>query len=339
MNIGIVGITGAVGYEMLYCIGILEIKIKILKLFASNKSAGKQIKFKEKSYIIHEVKEDSFDNMDVVMFAVSSELSKLYYKYAKKSNCLIIDNSSAFRMDDNHPLVIPEINADKILNNNGLISNPNCSTILMNIVLWKIYKKFGLKRIVVSTYQAASGAGNIGMNELLVQANKYINSKPIDNIQTFGRQYLWNVFSHNSQINLDNGYNEEELKMINETKKIFDNDKLKISVTCVRVPVLRAHSESINITLCNKATEEEIREILNNTDGVKIMDDRINNHFPEPLKTSNKFDTYVGRIRKDLGQDDGYGYELFISGDQILKGAALNAVQILKLIQDSYIHT
>jgi aspartate-semialdehyde dehydrogenase len=235
-------------------------------------------------------------------------------------------------MNNNYPLIIPEINPEKISNNNGLIANPNCSTILMNLVLWNIYKKCGLERIIVSTYQAASGAGVEGINELYNQAKNDINGKPIKDTNIFGRQYIWNVFSHNSNINLENGYNEEELKMINETKKIFDDKDLNISSTCVRVPVMRAHSESINITLSKKTSEEKIRQILERTEGVKIIDDRINNIFPEPINTSKKYDVFVGRIRKDLGQKDGYGYEFFISGDQILKGAALNAVQILKLL-------
>ena len=332
MNIGIVGVTGAVGNEMLNCINNLKLKFNNLKLFASEKSEGKQIKFCDKLYTIECVNENSFDSLDIVLFGISSELSKKYFKYAKNSNCLVIDNSSAFRMNDKFPLIIPEINPNKIYLNNGLIANPNCSTILMNLVLWNIYKKYGLERIIVSTYQAASGAGNEGINELLNQSKNFSRNLPIDNISIFGRQYIWNVFSHNSNINLENGYNEEELKMINETKKIFNNNNLNISATCVRVPVLRAHSESINITLSKKANEKDIRDILNNTKGVKVLDDRKNNIFPEPINTSGKYDVYVGRIRKDIGQKEGYGFELFISGDQILKGAALNAVQILQII-------
>lgn len=333
MNVAIVGITGSVGKEMLRCINDLNISIKNLYLFASKKSAGTKMIFKDHEYVINEILDDSFKNINVALFAISSELSIKYFKLAKKYNCIVIDNSSAFRLDLNHPLIIPEINSDLIFNNNGLIANPNCSTILMNLTLWKIYKKFGIKRIIVSTYQAASGAGIEGIQELKNQNKELIEKNKVISKKVFGRQYANNVFCHNSNVNILNGYNEEELKMINETKKIFNNQEIKISVTCVRVPVLRAHSESINITLNNKASEEEIRELLSKSDGIKVLDDRIKNCFPEPINTANKHDVYVGRIRKDIGQEDGYGYEMFISGDQILKGAALNAVQILENVQ------
>lgn len=333
MNIGIVGITGSVGQEMLKCIESLDIKFNALKLFASEKSVGKKINFMNKVYWIEAINENSFNNMDVALFAVESNFSKKYFEYAKNSNCLVIDNSSAFRMNKDHPLIIPEINPELINNNNGLIANPNCSTILMNVTLWKIYQKFGIERIVVSTYQAASGAGIKGLEELENQSKEYCLTKNVSSKNVFGKQYVWNVFSHNSSINLENGYNEEELKMINETRKIFNDDEIKISVTCVRVPVFRAHSESINITLKNKANEIEIREILNQTEGIEIADDREKNNFPEPINASEKHNIIVGRIRADLGQEKDKGYELFISGDQILKGAALNAVQILKLYQ------
>jgi aspartate-semialdehyde dehydrogenase len=331
MNIGIVGITGSVGIEMLNCIDLLKIKFNKLELFASEKSKGKKLRFMNKEYVIDIVNENSFKEMDVVLFAVDSNLSKIYFEYAKKYDCMVIDNSSAFRMNINHPLIIPEINSDLINNNNGLISNPNCSTILMNLVLWKIYKKFGIERIVVSTYQAASGAGIKGIEELENQNKEYTKYKNVTSKQVFGKQYVWNVFSHNSPINIENGYNEEELKIINETKKIFNDNEIKISVTCIRVPVFRAHSESINITLKNKATEKEIRNVLSKTEGIEIIDDRENNIFPEPILASKNKNVIVGRIRPDLGQEKDKGFELFISGDQILKGAALNAVQILKL--------
>lgn len=333
MNIGIVGITGSVGQEMLKCIESLDIHFNNLKLFASEMSVGKKINFMNKDYLIESVNDSSFNNMDVALFAVESNLSKQYFEYAKNSNCLVIDNSSAFRMNNNHPLIIPEINPELINKNNGLIANPNCSTILMNVTLWKIYQKFGIERIVVSTYQAASGAGIKGLDELENQSKEYCLTKNVSSKNIFGKQYVWNVFSHNSPVNLENGYNEEELKMINETRKIFKDDEIKISVTCVRVPVFRAHSESINITLKNKATEIEIKDILNHTEGIEIVDNREKNNFPEPINASEKHNIIVGRIRADLGQEKDKGYELFISGDQILKGAALNAVQILNIYQ------
>jgi aspartate-semialdehyde dehydrogenase len=334
MNIAVVGSTGLVGLEMIKCIENLKININLLKLFASKKSCGKIVNFMNKKYVIEEVHENSFENIDYALFAIDSDMSKIYFTFAKKYGCIVIDNSSAFRLNPNYPLVIPEINPEKI-STHALISNPNCSTILMNLVLWNIYKEYGISRIVVSTYQAASGAGINGINELKKQNLEQITNNKVVTKDVFGRQYIDNVFSHNSAVNIENGYNEEELKMIYETKKILNDDDIKISVTCIRVPVGRAHSESINITLKNKADENAIRSLLYSTPGVKILDDRINNKFPEPILASGKNEVLVGRIRKDLGQEEGYGYELFIAGDQILKGAALNAVQILKYIEDN----
>jgi aspartate-semialdehyde dehydrogenase len=331
MKIGIIGATGSVGREMINCIDALNIKYTELKLFAGNQSIGKHIMYNNKKLIIQESCKEMFKELDIALFAISTTLSKEYSIYAKEFNCLVIDNSSAFRLYKNVPLIIPEINATKALEHSGIIANPNCSTILMNVVIWDLYKKFGIERIVVSTYQSASGAGQKGINELKRQASEYSSGKNIWTDGIFGRQYLWNIFSHNSPIDMETGYNEEELKMIYETKKILNDDKIKISVTCVRVPVFRSHCESINITFKTKVDEDLLRDVLKNTKGIKILDDRVNNNFPEPLITSNKHDVYVGRIRKDLGQEEGYGYEIFISGDQILKGAALNAIQILKL--------
>ncbi len=331
MKIAIVGITGLVGEEMLKCITNIGIKYDELYFFASSKSAGKMINYNKKDYIIKEVKENSFKNIDIALFAVESELSKKYSIYAKNYNCLVIDNSSAFRLNKDVPLIVPEVNKNDIQNNNGIIANPNCSTILLCVVLNNLHKNFGIDRIVVSTYQAASGAGIKGLRELERQAYEFTSGFDIYKDNIFGRQYLWNVFSHNSVI-MENGYNEEEMKMINETKKILNDDNIKISATCIRVPVFRSHCESINITFKNEVTEELLRETLINSEGVKILDDRKNNFFPEPIITSKQSNVYVGRIRKDLSQKKNYGYEMFISGDQILKGAALNAIQILNKI-------
>lgn len=334
MKIAIIGVTGSVGKEMLNCIDKLKIKFTELKLYASENSKNKIIKFMSKDYKLKTVNSETFNDLDVALFAIDSDLSKKYYEYAKNSKCLIIDNSSAFRMNPNIPLVIPEINYHMINENTKLIANPNCSTILLLLSLSKIYEKYGINRIIVSTYQAASGAGIKGMNELNNQYKEFSNGN-IKSTKEFGRQYVNNIFSHNSAIDLDNGYNQEELKMINETKKILNNNKINISATCIRVPVLRAHCESINITLDRKASYENFISCLSSTKGIELVDDRINNKFPEPIDASNKFDVLVGRVRKDLGQTEDLGYELFISGDQILKGAALNAVQILKYVKDN----
>ena len=243
-------------------------------------------------------------------------------------------------MDPSIPLVIPEINpqeATKLLDTpskkGGIIANPNCSTIMMNIAVWPIYQQVGIERMVISTYQAASGAGMQAMNELEQQARDWVNNQPLKGC--FDKQYLWNLFSHNSDIDASTGYNEEELKMINETKKIFNDDTLRITATCVRVPVLRAHCESINLTLKKGMSVDQVKELLKDAEGVRIVDDRDSNKFPEPIDASFGDDCLVGRIRQDMSQSDNKGLELFISCDQIRKGAALNAVQIAELLTKS----
>tara|TARA_A100001015_G_scaffold269035_1_gene320400 strand:- start:1187 stop:2194 length:1008 start_codon:yes stop_codon:yes gene_type:complete len=333
INLGIVGCTGAVGLELMKLIELRNIKYNKLKILASSKSVNRLFVINNNKYYVEELNESSFNDLDIAIFSIDTDLSKKYIKIANNNNCMVIDNSSAFRMDENVPLVVPEINMDNVKKSAMIIANPNCSTILLNLVLYPIHKINPIKRIVVSTYQAASGAGCKAMKELQDQAISYSKNNLLFFDKTiFGRQYLWNIFSHNSDIDPETGYNKEELKMINETRKIFNDDSIDISVTCIRVPVLRAHCESVNITLSNPMEENELREILSNVSGVKILDDRINNRFPEPLIASNDNNVYVGRIRKDLGNRTNTGFEMFISGDQLLKGAALNAIQILEKI-------
>jgi len=334
-RIGIVGATGLVGEEILNCMIGLDIKYDNLILFGSKNSSGKLINFKNKAYIIQEVEENSFKDLDYVFFAISNELSKKYYEYAKKYSCIVIDNSSEFRISPEIPLIVPEVNANLLSKQNKLIANPNCVASMVTLALSNISKIFGLERIVITTYQAASGAGKKGIDELHRQATEYMVKNEIWTDNMFGRQYMWNIFSHNSKINLENGYNDEEIKIIDETKKILNDKNIRISVTCVRVPVFRAHSISINLTLKKNVSENVFRETLINTKGIKIIDDRKLNQFPEPINAAGKYPIFVGRIRKDIGQNDGIGYEMFICGDQVLKGAALNAIQILKYIQEN----
>jgi aspartate-semialdehyde dehydrogenase len=234
-------------------------------------------------------------------------------------------------MTDGVPLVIPEVNPEAAMQHSGIIANPNCSTIIMNLVVWPLHQELGVKRIVVSTYQAASGAGAAAMDELEQQGHDWSAGRPLTK-DIFGRQYVWNLFSHNSKIDLDSGYNEEELKMIHETRKIFDDPSIGVTATCIRVPVLRAHCESINLTFDRPLLHDQhALEILENAPGITICDDRENNRFPEPLMVSGEDDCFVGRIRPDFSQREGYGLDLFVAGDQIRKGAALNAVQIAEI--------
>ena len=330
-NIAIAGVTGAVGQEFLKLFEQRDFAFGELKLLASARSAGKTIDFKGRTYTIEELTEDSFDDMDLALFSAGGSISKKFGPIAASKGCVVVDNSSAFRMDPEAPLVVPEINPEDVEKHKGIIANPNCSTIIMTLPIWPLHQAAGVKRIVCSTYQSASGAGAAAMSELEQQARDWAQEKPITQ-DIFGRQYIWNLFSHNSDIDPETGYNTEELKMINETKKIFHNPDIRVAATCVRVPVLRAHSESINLTFERPLTEQEARDILAQAPGVSVVDDRELNKHPEPLHASGIDDVLVGRIRPDASQDEGYGMELFVAGDQLRKGAALNAVQIAELV-------
>lgn len=329
--IAIAGVTGAVGQEFLGLIEQRAVPFAELRMLASARSAGKTFDYLGKTYTIQELTDDSFDGVDIALFSAGGAASKRFGPVAAKAGAVVIDNSSAFRMDPNAPLVVPEVNPEAIDNHNGIIANPNCSTIIMNVPVWPLHQAVGVKRIVVSTYQAASGAGAAAMDELEQQARDWANNDPLTQ-DIFGRQYIWNLFSHNSDIDPDTGYNTEETKMIKETAKIFGSDAIRVAATCVRVPVLRAHCESINLTFEKPLSEGEARTILEAAPGVTVLDDRDNNKHPEPLDASGQDDVFVGRIRADASQDAGYGLELFVAGDQIRKGAALNAIQIAELL-------
>lgn len=238
-------------------------------------------------------------------------------------------------MTDGVPLVVPEVNPEAALTHAGIIANPNCSTIIACVPVWPLHKKAGVTRMVVSTYQAASGAGLAAMEELEQQARDWVAGDPMTQ-EIFGKQYMFNLFSHNSDIDAETGYNEEETKMIKETAKIFGTTDVRVSATCVRVPVLRAHCESINLTFEGKITPDEAREILRASPGIKIVDDREANVHPEPLAASGQDDVLVGRLRKDNSQADGHGLEMFVAGDQVRKGAATNAAQIAELLLNDW---
>jgi aspartate-semialdehyde dehydrogenase len=326
VNVAIVGATGAVGQEFLTVLAERNFPIKNLKLLASARSAGKTATFAGTTYTIEELTHDSFKDVQIAFFSAGGSISKEFAPSAVKAGAVCVDNTSAFRMKDGVPLVVPEVNAEQIHKHNGLIANPNCSTIIMNVPVWPLHKANRVKRIIVSTYQAVSGAGAWGLYELDAQVKAYAAGKPIVK-EKFPHQIANNVFSHNTAIG-PNGYNEEENKMVNETRKIFADPKIMVTATCVRVPIPRAHSESINLEFERPMTPEQVRQILFQAPGVKIVDDRQSNHFPMPLEASGQDDVLVGRIRQDISRDDGRGIELFVSGDQIRKGAATNAVQI-----------
>jgi aspartate-semialdehyde dehydrogenase len=326
VNVAIVGATGAVGQEFLNVLAERDFPIRTIKFLASARSAGKTIEFKGKSHTIEELTHDSFRDVKIAFFSAGGSVSKEFAPSAVKAGAVVVDNTSAFRMKEGVPLVVPEVNPDQIHKHNGLIANPNCSTIIMNVPVWPLHKVNRVKRLVVSTYQAVSGAGAWGLYELDAQLKAYARGEPIVK-EKFPHQIANNVFSHNTSI-ADNGYNEEENKMVQETRKIFGDPKIMVTATCVRVPIPRAHSESINIEFERPMTPQQVRDILSKAPGVKIVDDREKNHFPMPLETSGQDLVFVGRIRQDISRDDGRGIDLFVSGDQVRKGAATNAVQI-----------
>ncbi|MGH7197646.1 MAG: aspartate-semialdehyde dehydrogenase [Candidatus Omnitrophota bacterium] len=322
------GATGAVGEEMLKILEERRFPMDRLVLLASARSAGKMMKFHGREIPVQELKEGSFKEVDIVLASAGGSISKKFAPLAVKAGAVVIDNTSAFRMDPQVPLVVPEINAGDIKKHKGIIANPNCSTIIMLVPIYPIHKLNRVKRILVSTYQAASGAGAKAMKELEDQARDVLAGRPAKK-EIFPHQIAFNLFSHNSAIR-DEGYNEEEIKMIKETKKIFHDDKIKIAATTVRVPVFRAHSETIYLELAKKPDLNRIRKALAKAPGVKVVDEPEKSHFPMPLEATGQDDVLVGRIRKDLSCAKGVC--LFVSGDQLRKGAALNAIQIAEIL-------
>lgn len=326
MKIGILGATGAVGRQMLDCLIEQEITVDDLVLLASKKSAGQIIRFKDKDYEVKEVNHDSFENLDVVLGASSNEVAKQYKDDIVKAGAVFIDNSSAFRMDDDVPLIVPEINGNDVKKHKGVISNPNCSTIITLMAINAINKLSKVKVMIASTYQAVSGAGKGGIDELNNEIND-IDYKP----SVFPYTIAYNCIPCIGSLK-DNLYTSEEMKMENEGKKILHNDDLRVTCTCVRVPVLRSHCISVSLKCERALSVTEVREALSKEDGVILYDDVLDNKYPMPLVTSDQDKVYVGRIREDRVLDG--GISLFCSGDQIRKGAASNAVQIIKCLYE-----
>jgi aspartate-semialdehyde dehydrogenase len=327
-RIAVVGATGAVGQEILRTLERRNFPVSQLKPLASSRSLGKTVEFHGKKLPVEELRASAFAEIDYALFSAGAARSREYADVCKKAGAVMIDNSSAFRMKDDVPLVVPEINAGDLKNHHGIIAVPNCSAIIMGVPLWPLHQAAGIKRIIVSTYQSASGAGAQAMAELENQSRAYAKGEELKR-EVFPHQIAFNVFSHNTAI-AANGYNEEENKVIEETRKIFHEPELPIVATCVRVPVLRAHSESIVIETKRDLSPEDARDILSKAPGVKVVDNRDKNHFPMPLEASGQYDVLVGRIRRDLSHPRGLA--LFVSGDQLLKGAAWNAVQILEAL-------
>jgi aspartate-semialdehyde dehydrogenase len=327
-RIAVVGATGAVGQEILRTLERRNFPVAELRPLASARSAGKAVEFQGKKLPVQELKAEAFAGIDYALFSAGATRSREFAAACTQAGAVMIDNSSAFRMRPDVPLVVPEINPGDLSKHRGIIAVPNCSAIILGVPLWPLHQAAQIERIIVSTYQSASGAGAQAMAELESQVRAYAAEQEIKR-EIFPHQIAFNVFSHNTAI-AENGYNEEENKVIEETRKIFHEPELPIVATCIRVPVLRAHSESIVIETKRELSPEEAREILSRAPGVKLVDNRERNHFPMPLEASGQFDVLVGRIRRDLSHPRGLA--LFVAGDQLLKGAAWNAVQILEYL-------
>ena len=355
-RVAVVGATGAVGEEFLRVLEERRFPMASLKLLASERSAGRSLDFAGRPHRVEVLDERAFADVDLALFSAGGSVSRAFAPAAVAAGAVVVDNSSAYRMTDGVPLVVPEVNPGAIdaagvgLRDGfepGIIANPNCSTIIMLVALHPLHRFAGIERIVVSTYQAASGAGAAAMRELEQQTREALAGPggmgEVTSNEVFGRTYAFNLFSHNSPVQ-PGGYNEEELKMVHETHKIWGQDaapgsgappertQTRVTATCVRVPVMRAHAESINVTFRDTLDEEKARDLLAKAPGVSLQDDRGANAFPTPLQASGKDDVFVGRIRRDLSQPAGRGLDLFVCGDQVRKGAALNAVQIAELL-------
>jgi aspartate-semialdehyde dehydrogenase len=328
VRVAILGATGAVGTELLELLETRNFPVEQLKLLASPRSAGKTLTFAGKSLTVEAVNEDSFKDVDLVLASAGGSSSKAWAKTIVASGAVMIDNSSAFRMDSSVPLVVPEINPEAADKHQGIIANPNCTTILLGVAVYPLHQIQPIRRMVISTYQSASGAGAMAMEEVKHQAKAILAGEPAK-AEILPYPLAFNLFPHNSPLT-DSGYCEEELKMINETRKIFNDSTIRVTATCVRVPVLRAHSEAVNLEFDSPFAVSQAREILSQAPGVKLVEDWDSNYFPMPIDATGKDEVLVGRIRQDLSHP--CGLELWLCGDQIRKGAALNAIQIAELL-------
>jgi aspartate-semialdehyde dehydrogenase len=327
-QVAILGATGAVGTELMALLDERQFPLSGLKLLASPRSAGTTLSFKGEDLLVEAVGDRSFDGIDIVLASAGGSTSKTWAQKAIAAGAVVIDNSSAFRMDATVPLVVPEVNPEAAAHHNGLIANPNCTTILMAVALWPLHQHQPVQRIVAATYQSASGAGARAMEEVKAQA-RAILAGDVPPTEHFPYPLAFNLFPHNSPLT-DAGYCQEEMKMVNETRKIFGVPDLRVTATCVRVPVLRAHSEAINIEFAQPFSVERARQAIAQAPGVELLENWETNYFPMPVDASGKDAVLVGRIRQDLSHPN--SLELWLCGDQIRKGAALNAVQIAELL-------
>lgn len=332
-RVAILGATGAVGQELLELLESRNFPLADLKLLASARSAGQKMSFKGENIAVEAVNDKSFDGIDIVLASAGGSTSKALAPKAVEAGAVVIDNSSAFRMNSEVPLIVPEVNPEVASEHKGIIANPNCTTILMAVAIYPLHKVKKIRRVIAATYQSASGAGAKAMAEVQAQTSAILaGQQPVAEI--FPYPLAFNLFPHNTPLN-EMGYCEEEMKMVNETRKIFGTQEIRVSATCIRVPVLRAHSEAINLEFDEPFDRDEAREILKTAPGVKLVDDWQGNYFPMPIDATGRDEVLVGRIRQDISHIN--GLELWLCGDQIRKGAALNAVQIAELLVEQNI--
>jgi len=328
--VAVVGATGAVGNEMIDTLEQRKFPIEKLRLFASERSEGKTLEFEGSEFPVETLKEDSFKGIDIALFSAGAERSKIWAPVAAKSGCVVVDNSSQWRMDPEVPLVVPEVNALDLKWHKGIIANPNCSTIQMVVVLKPIHDAARIRRVVVTTFQSVSGTGKKAMDELLQQTTDLLNFRDIK-CNVYPHQIAFNCLPHIDKF-LDNGYTKEEMKMVNETKKIMGDNSIGVTATTVRVPVFRCHSESLNIETEKKLTSDEARAVLSAAQGVVVYDAPEKNVYPLAIECAGKDETYVGRIREDESIEK--GLNMWIVSDNLRKGAALNAVQIAEKLAE-----
>jgi aspartate-semialdehyde dehydrogenase len=323
-HVAVVGATGAVGVEMIKTLEKRNFPVGKLTLLASARSVGKKLKFRGEEITVKELTKDAFSGIDIALFSAGGSISKEFAPIAAKAGCVVVDNSSAFRMDDAVPLVIPEINGADVKQHKGIIANPNCTTAITLMALYPLHQAFGCRRIIASSYQAVSGTGAKAIEELKRQVGEVVSGKPVTK-EVYPHQIAFNVLPHVDSF-LPSGYTKEEMKMENEGRKIMHHPAFHASVTCVRVPVYRSHSVSVNAEFDKPVTVESARTVLKQAPGLDVVDDPEKKQYPMPLFTSEKYNCEVGRIRKDCALENGLAF--WVSGDQLLKGAALNAVQI-----------
>jgi aspartate-semialdehyde dehydrogenase len=330
-SVAIVGATGAVGTELIGCIERRGFPLSRLKLLASARSAGRSAKFQGRDVVIDELTPMSFDGVDVALFAAGGSISREHARHAAASGTIVIDNSSAFRMDDDVPLIVPEVNGEALAGHHNLIANPNCTAAISVMALWPLHRENSIRRVVAATYQAASGAGASAMEELRAATEAHLAGKPYEP-RVLPHAYAFNLFSHNDKVDIESGENGEEIKAARELRKIMDAPDLRIGITCVRVPVFRAHTIAMTVEFEKPMSPDEAREILKSAPGVDIVDDRAANRFPMPREATGRDNVIAGRFRQDKSDPTGHSISLMVAGDQLLKGAALNAIQIAEAL-------